>query len=226
MQRVAMLSVHTSPLAQPGTGDGGGMNVYVRALGVGAGACGRRGRRPDPRRAPRAAAVRRGRARLPRAARRGRPVPRSPLRELPGARRRVQRPRPAASERRTTVRRAARQLLGVGRGRPPAEARARSAARHHLPHARPREGRGRPRRRRAAAPRVEAEVVRCADLVVASTFEERDQLVRHYGADPVRSRSSRRASTTGCSRRATALRAGTSALGRARPCSSSGASSP
>ena len=32
MQRVAMLSVHTSPLAQPGAGDGGGMNVYVHAL--------------------------------------------------------------------------------------------------------------------------------------------------------------------------------------------------
>ena len=31
-RRVAVLSVHTSPLAQPGTGDGGGMNVYVRAL--------------------------------------------------------------------------------------------------------------------------------------------------------------------------------------------------
>lgn len=29
MQRVALLSVHTSPLAQPGTGDAGGMNVYV-----------------------------------------------------------------------------------------------------------------------------------------------------------------------------------------------------
>lgn len=28
-RRVAMLSVHTSPLAQPGTGDGGGLNVYV-----------------------------------------------------------------------------------------------------------------------------------------------------------------------------------------------------
>lgn len=28
--RVALLSLHTSPLAQPGTGDGGGMNVYVR----------------------------------------------------------------------------------------------------------------------------------------------------------------------------------------------------
>lgn len=32
MQRVAILSMHTSPLAQPGVGDGGGMNVYVREL--------------------------------------------------------------------------------------------------------------------------------------------------------------------------------------------------
>ncbi|MBW4715820.1 D-inositol-3-phosphate glycosyltransferase [Saccharothrix obliqua] len=29
MKRVAVLSVHTSPLEQPGTGDAGGMNVYV-----------------------------------------------------------------------------------------------------------------------------------------------------------------------------------------------------
>ncbi|MGV0905842.1 MULTISPECIES: D-inositol-3-phosphate glycosyltransferase [Mycobacteriaceae] len=29
VRRVAVLSVHTSPLAQPGTGDAGGMNVYV-----------------------------------------------------------------------------------------------------------------------------------------------------------------------------------------------------
>ena len=35
-------------------------------------------------------------------------------------------------------------------------------------------------------PRVEAEVVRCADLVVASTVDEREQLVRLYGADPER----------------------------------------
>ena len=28
-RRVAMISVHTSPLEQPGTGDAGGMNVYV-----------------------------------------------------------------------------------------------------------------------------------------------------------------------------------------------------
>ena len=32
MQRVSVLSLHTSPLAQPGVGDGGGMNVYVREL--------------------------------------------------------------------------------------------------------------------------------------------------------------------------------------------------
>ena len=32
MRRVAVLSLHTSPLAQPGIGDGGGMNVYVREL--------------------------------------------------------------------------------------------------------------------------------------------------------------------------------------------------
>ncbi len=32
MRRLSILSLHTSPLAQPGTGDGGGMNVYVREL--------------------------------------------------------------------------------------------------------------------------------------------------------------------------------------------------
>lgn len=32
VRRVAVFSLHTSPLALPGRGDGGGMNVYVRAL--------------------------------------------------------------------------------------------------------------------------------------------------------------------------------------------------
>lgn len=32
VERIAMLSVHTSPLDQPGTGDAGGMNVYVAEL--------------------------------------------------------------------------------------------------------------------------------------------------------------------------------------------------
>ena len=33
MQRAALISLHTSPLLQPGAGDSGGMNVYVRELG-------------------------------------------------------------------------------------------------------------------------------------------------------------------------------------------------
>lgn len=32
VRRIAVLSLHTSPLIQPGTGDAGGMNVYVREL--------------------------------------------------------------------------------------------------------------------------------------------------------------------------------------------------
>ncbi len=32
MRRLAVISLHTSPLAQPGVGDSGGMNVYVREL--------------------------------------------------------------------------------------------------------------------------------------------------------------------------------------------------
>ncbi|WP_104053456.1 MULTISPECIES: D-inositol-3-phosphate glycosyltransferase [unclassified Arthrobacter] len=34
VKRVAMLSLHTSPLEQPGSGDAGGMNVYVRSVAV------------------------------------------------------------------------------------------------------------------------------------------------------------------------------------------------
>ena len=32
VSRIAMISVHTSPLAQPGSGEAGGMNVYIREL--------------------------------------------------------------------------------------------------------------------------------------------------------------------------------------------------
>ncbi|WP_026532034.1 D-inositol-3-phosphate glycosyltransferase [Arthrobacter sp. H41] len=34
VKRVAMLSLHTSPLEQPGAGDAGGMNVYVRSVAL------------------------------------------------------------------------------------------------------------------------------------------------------------------------------------------------
>ena len=48
VQRVAMISLHTSPLLQPGAGDSGGMNVYVRELGLGP----RPGGRSTARRSP------------------------------------------------------------------------------------------------------------------------------------------------------------------------------
>lgn len=38
--RIAMLSLHTSPMEQPGSGDAGGMNVYIRNLSLALGALG------------------------------------------------------------------------------------------------------------------------------------------------------------------------------------------
>ena len=32
IRRVALLSLHTTPMEQPGSGDAGGMNVYIREL--------------------------------------------------------------------------------------------------------------------------------------------------------------------------------------------------
>ena len=32
IRRIGVLSMHTSPLDQPGAGDSGGLNVYVREL--------------------------------------------------------------------------------------------------------------------------------------------------------------------------------------------------
>ena len=189
MQRVAMLSVHTSPLAQPGSGDGGGMNVYVHAL---ASALARRASRSTCcTRAEHAEQppVRRGRARLPRAARdRGPARARCRCTSFPTSSAPfTDAARATCSTAAATVRRAPRELLGVGRGRPPAQARARPPARHHVPHARAREGRGRARRRdparaRASRPRS------CAAPTSSSRRrdEEHDQLVRHYGADPER----------------------------------------
>lgn len=186
MQRVAMLSVHTSPLAQPGTGDGGGMNVYVRAL---ASALARAGVEVDV---------------LTRAEHPGQPacievepgfrvlhVPAGPcapvpLRDLPDL---VGEFTDAARD--VLVRAGAHDVLHANYW-------VSGAIGHRLKHeldlplvttfhtlervkAEVGLGDAGPLR-----PRVEAEVVRCADLVVASTREEHDQLVQHYGADPER----------------------------------------
>jgi D-inositol-3-phosphate glycosyltransferase len=186
MQRVAMLSVHTSPLAQPGTGDGGGMNVYVRALGSALARAGvavdvlTRAEHPEQ---PACVDVEPGFRVLHVPAGPCAPVP---LRDLPDL---VGEFTDAARE--LLLRRGDHDVLHANYW-------VSGAIGHRLKHeldlplvstfhtlervkAEVGLGDGMPMR-----PRVEAEVVRCADLVVASTREEHDQLVRHYGADPTR----------------------------------------
>ncbi len=186
MQRVAMLSVHTSPLAQPGAGDGGGMNVYVRALGA---ALARAGvpvdvltRLEHPEQPP-CVEIEPGFRVLHVPAGPCAPVP---LRELPDL----------VSE----FSDAARGVLARAGEYDVLHANywVSGAIGHRLKHeldlplvttfhtlerVKAEVGLG---DSLSLRPRVEAEVVRCADLVVASTHEERDQLVRHYGADPER----------------------------------------
>jgi len=186
MQRVAMLSVHTSPLAQPGAGDGGGMNVYVRALASALAEAGvavdvlTRAEHPEQ---PPCVEVVPGFRVLHVPAGPCAPVPLRALPDLVGE-----------------FTDAARAAL-ARTGEPDvlhANYWVSGAVGHRLKHeldlplvttfhtlervkAEVGLGGDVPLR-----PRVEAEVVRCADLVVASTREERDQLVRYYGAAPER----------------------------------------
>jgi len=187
MQRVAMLSVHTSPLAQPGTGDGGGMNVYVRSL---ASALARAGvavdvltRAEHPEQPP-VVVVEPGFRVLHVVAGPRAPVSRALLPDL-------------VSEF-SVVARDQLERCGAQYDVLHANYWVSAAVGHRLKHeldlplvttfhtlerVKAEVGLGDDVDLR---PRVEAEVVRCADLVVASTLEERDQLVRHYGADPER----------------------------------------
>jgi D-inositol-3-phosphate glycosyltransferase len=182
-----MLSGHTSPLAQPGGGDAGGMNVYVRSL---AAALARSGVQVDvltraehPEQPP-VVVVEPGFRVLHVEAGPKAPVPRSDHPDLVA---------PFTD--------AARDLLercGTTFDVLHANYWVSGAVGHRLKHEL-----GLPlvttfhslERVKAEVgidddvdlrPRVEAEVVRCADLVVASTADERSQLVRLYGADPTR----------------------------------------
>jgi D-inositol-3-phosphate glycosyltransferase len=182
-----MLSVHTSPLAQPGGGDAGGMNVSVRAL---ASALARAGVQVDvltraehPEQPP-VVVVEPGFRVLHIDAGPRTPVPRSQFPDLVG-------PFTIAAR---------RQLERCGAEYDIVHANywVSGAVGHRLKHEL-----GLPlvttfhslERVKAEVgvadevdlrPHVEAEVVRCADLVVASTSDERSQLVRLYGADPDR----------------------------------------
>ena len=186
MQRVAMLSVHTSPLAQPGTGDGGGMNVYVRALGS---ALARAGvgvdvlTRAEHAEQPPVVEVEPGFRVLHVQAGPCAPVPLHELPELVGdftdAAHRV-------LERAGTydVLHANYWVSGAVGHRLKHELDLPLVATFHtLARVKAEVGWS---TRCPLRPRVEAEVVRCADLVLASTHDEQDQLGAHYGADPER----------------------------------------
>ena len=131
--RVAVLSVHTSPMDQPGTGDSGGMNVYIRAVAERLAEQGRRGRplhaMPRRRRAGDRRARDRRAASIPIKAGPCAPVPKADLpRFLPEFLGGVLRGRADDGPR---LRHRAQPLLAVGLGR--ADRRRTSGARRSSP---------------------------------------------------------------------------------------------
>lgn len=192
--RLAILSMHTSPLAQPGAGDGGGMNVYVRELAT---ALARAGvacdvfTRSDDRRQPEVVAVEPGFKVHHVAAGPAAPVAKESLPELIG-------------EWTEGVRRRLAQLESEGRGVEALHANywLSGVAGHRLKHelelpllvtfhtldrvkadASPEAISFAEPARRAQA---EAEIVGCSDAVLASCRVEAEQLVDLYDADPGR----------------------------------------
>lgn len=186
VRRIAMLSVHTSPLAQPGSGDGGGMNVYVRSL---ASALARAGVECDV---------------LTRAEHEGL----APIVELePGLRVVHLRAGPLRPVPKDELRGLVDELIVAARdhlARTPAFDGLHAhywisgavghplkheldlplvTTFHTLAHTKAAAGVADDSIDRA---HVEAEVVACSDRVVASTLEERAELVADYGADPER----------------------------------------
>jgi D-inositol-3-phosphate glycosyltransferase len=187
MQRVAMLSVHTSPLAQPGTGDGGGMNVYVRSLASALARAGvavdvlTRAEHPDRLETVlvepgfRVLHIEAG----PRA-----PVERHLLPDLVGEFCEATRRHIETTSTEYDLLHANYWVSGAVGHRLKHELDLPLVTTFHtLDRVKAEVGLA---DGVALRPRVEAEVVRCADLVVASTYEEHDQLVRYYGADPSR----------------------------------------
>ncbi len=146
MRRLAVLSLHTSPLAQPGTGDGGGMNVYVReltsALARSDVACDvfTRAWSPD---LPAVVDVEPGCGCTMSPPDRSSVLPKESLPavvdEFTAAV--LERMAAAPAVRRAALHLGARQLLAVGALGPRHQARAEPAAGVHVPHARSRQGR-------------------------------------------------------------------------------------
>jgi D-inositol-3-phosphate glycosyltransferase len=181
-----MLSVHTSPLAQPGTGDGGGMNVYVRSLAsalVAAGVeCDVLTRAEHPEQPP-VVVVEPGVRVVHLEAGPRRPVPKATLPAL------VDDLAVAARDwilevgdvdalhANYWISGAVAHVLKHDLDLPMV------ATFHTLSHVKAAAGVDDDPPERA---RIEADIVRCADGLVASTTYERDQLVRAYDAEPDR----------------------------------------
>lgn len=187
IERVAYLSMHTSPLLQPGAGNAGGMNVYVDELARAMAAAGVKAevftRRDDPRLPERVTVV---------------PgytvhhIEAGPARQLPTERLAPQ------------VRRFAEGVLGRLAGLPPVDVVhthywlsgwAGLLVKQHLdvPMANSFHTLGRVKdmsKRRDDPPEpllriaAEQEVISGSDCVVASTPKEADDLLAHYGANP------------------------------------------
>ncbi len=184
VRRLAMLSVHTSPLAQPGAGDGGGMNVYVRALGA---ALARAGvacdvlTRAEHAEQPPVVVLEPGFRVIHLAAGPRAPVPKHALPEL------VDPFADAALEHLDRCGGTYDVLHGnywisgaVGHRLKHELDLPLVTTFHTLDRVKAEAGVGDDPEVRA---RVESDVVRCADLMVASTGEEREQLVSLYDAD-------------------------------------------
>jgi D-inositol-3-phosphate glycosyltransferase len=189
VRSLAILSLHTSPLAQPGSGDGGGMNVYVRSL---ASALARAGvacdvyTRAEHPAQPRIVVLEPSFRVIHVEAGPQAPVPKELL--------------PGLLEEFTTA--MLDGIRGCGRDYDALHANywLSGQVAHRLKHelglpmvatfhtlARVKAVAGDPvLDDPAARARGEAEIMRCADLILASTSEEADQLARLYGADAER----------------------------------------
>ncbi len=185
--RVAMLSVHTSPLAQPGAGDGGGMNVYVRSL---ASNLARAGvpcdvlTRAEHAEQPPVVEVERGFRVVHLAAGPVAPVPKGELPELVEPFVDAALAFFASEGERYDVLHANYWISGAVGHRLKHDLDLPLVATFHtLDRVKAEAGVGDDPETRA---RVEGEIVNCADLMVTATDEERDQLVTLYGAEPNR----------------------------------------
>jgi D-inositol-3-phosphate glycosyltransferase len=187
LRRVAMLSVHTSPLAQPGAGDGGGMNVYVRSLASNlarAGVlCDVLTRAEHAEQQP-VVEVERGFRVVHIGAGPAAPVPKHELLPLADAFADATLEFVAVQDQPYDVLHANYWISGAVGHRLKHELDLPLVATFHtLDRVKAEAGVGDDPATRA---RVEGEIVNCADLMIAATDEERGQLVTLYGAEPDR----------------------------------------